>query len=323
MLASRYGAHDPAASYKIDLLTGARAEPEDITLIESFVRTAKDMLNLSEDGFFQKFGETSRIVRHLDGSADENARRIFELHRRHAGEVDRVVVEGMKENTQKLKDGLLPSTCLVVLAVHKKYRGRGRKHKRGEHVFRKEGDKWVVRYDGKRLILNHSIGLEYIEFLLKNPNQEFGVADLYFQLRGRSSLHHRPMEDEELRISGVGKGEPLHDEKTGKETSRKLNELRDELDFAEETGNEDRKAEILEEMQKIYEYRKSSSGWRGRTRRSHDEMSNIRISVTNAINRMKRHISNEHRSLGEHLTLRIITGNFVRYNPPEKFPRWQ
>ena len=40
-LASKYGGHDPAEMYKVDLLVGAREDNVDITLLESFIRIAE------------------------------------------------------------------------------------------------------------------------------------------------------------------------------------------------------------------------------------------------------------------------------------------
>jgi hypothetical protein len=80
--------------YKVDLLTGARNKPEDKTMIESYVRTATLINKMSDFEFFPHFGEATRVLTHLEGTADENASRIFDLHKRHASQVCGVIVFG-------------------------------------------------------------------------------------------------------------------------------------------------------------------------------------------------------------------------------------
>ena len=323
MLASKYSSHDPAATYKVDLLTGAREKGEETTLVESFVRSARDILNLSDAGFFEKFGETSRIIRHLEGSTNENAQRILDLHRRHAREVDSVLVNGTKEHARELSEGRLPDTCLIVLGLPSKYRIRRKKEKRRANVFRKDGDKWFVRFEGKTSILDDSIGLSYIGFLLRNPNTHFAVENLHAQIASHGSILPRPSDEEGLSISSVWRGEAVADTKARKEISKKLNELQDQYEIAKETQDTEQITRIAEEIQELERYSKATQGLGGRIRRSNREFENIRRSVTNAINRAREHTQKKHKPLAQLLWGCITTGSSVIYTPPDKFSRWE
>ena len=63
--------------YTVDLLTGSRQEGPDVTLLDSFIRTSREMQSMNDRQFFARFGEASRIISYLPGTADEAARRIL------------------------------------------------------------------------------------------------------------------------------------------------------------------------------------------------------------------------------------------------------
>jgi uncharacterized protein YaaQ len=120
-LASRYANDDPAELYGVDLLTGKREE-DDRTLVEAYVATNLAITTLTETGFFMRFGETGRVLKHVGGTADEASTKILDLHRRHAQEVAGVVEQAHKAHARALQFGELPDSCLVVLALNEKYR---------------------------------------------------------------------------------------------------------------------------------------------------------------------------------------------------------
>ena len=59
----------------------------------------------------------SRIVSHFDQAAGRVARRIYELHRRHAAAVCRVFDSGFDANKADIRNGSLPPDCLLSLVV--------------------------------------------------------------------------------------------------------------------------------------------------------------------------------------------------------------
>lgn len=123
-LASDFGNADPMEMYKVDLLTGSRDDGPDLTLLESLIRTAREMESMSDRQFFSKFGEASRVINHLPGRANEVGTQILDLHRRYGAEVGHVLTKGMSEHASDIREGRLPQTCAIVLAVHDKYRNR-------------------------------------------------------------------------------------------------------------------------------------------------------------------------------------------------------
>jgi hypothetical protein len=121
-LASDFGDADPRERYKVDLLTGGRQDKRDVTLLDSVIRTARAMANMTDREFFTRFGEASRVINHLSGTAHEVGTRIWDLHSRYASEITRVLARGLREHADDFHAGRLPETCAVALAVPAKYK---------------------------------------------------------------------------------------------------------------------------------------------------------------------------------------------------------
>jgi hypothetical protein len=122
-LASKYRDHDPAEMYKVDLLEGEREEGVDLTLVESFIRTAADIKAMNEFQLVERFGEVSRVLRHVRPlTADEVAGRVVRLHSKHAEEVTGVMERALASHSTQILEEKLPSTCAIILAFPGKYR---------------------------------------------------------------------------------------------------------------------------------------------------------------------------------------------------------
>lgn len=116
VIAANATKHDPQVMYDVDLFTGERQDTKDVTLAESYARTATEIDDMSDQQFFSRFGEAARAIRALDGPANENARRIFDLYKRHAHEVTQVLASALKQYAKKIVKKSLPPSCLLMLA---------------------------------------------------------------------------------------------------------------------------------------------------------------------------------------------------------------
>jgi len=117
ILAAGQAQEDPEEAYKIDLLLGTREPGPDREMALAFVRSASKIGQMTGLQFFAHYGETSRIVSYFDEPAGTVARRIFELHRRHAAAVCRVFEAGVDANKADILNGSLPAHCLLSLVV--------------------------------------------------------------------------------------------------------------------------------------------------------------------------------------------------------------
>ncbi len=114
---------DPEDMYGVDLLRGARQPGDSRTMVESYVRTAKRIKEMSDAAFFSEFGELHRVIQHITGmTVDQAASRILDLHKRHATEVCDVITKGIETHAQDICDGKVPSTCLLILALPDEYK---------------------------------------------------------------------------------------------------------------------------------------------------------------------------------------------------------
>jgi len=115
VLAAGLEGRDPADGYATDLMTGTRNPGVDVTLALSFVNTALMHEKLSHAAFFGRYPEALRMLRAMDGSPEENAIKVYELHRRHGQEVREIVdAELIKYAPLKARRSLPPS-CLISL----------------------------------------------------------------------------------------------------------------------------------------------------------------------------------------------------------------
>lgn len=106
--------HDPAEIYDVDLWTGARNEGVDRTMAESYVRTAADIDNMQNDSnFFVRFPVVNSLTREFAEPAEQIAKRLLDLHRRHAREVCVATADAIKIYAPQMLRGTVPSSALV------------------------------------------------------------------------------------------------------------------------------------------------------------------------------------------------------------------
>ena len=79
---------DPEGQYRLKLLVDEWDAGEPRTLAESYIRSAVDARNASDEAFYARFaGEISRAVQSLPGDRDRNARQLVDVQKRHAASV--------------------------------------------------------------------------------------------------------------------------------------------------------------------------------------------------------------------------------------------
>src|SRR5689334_17170403 len=131
-----------------------------------------------------------------------------------------------------------PSAAPISPMSHGPKAGFGLTHK---GVFRKEGDYWSVGYDGTVIRLKDTRGLGYITHLLRQPDTEFHVLDLYGGIASQregteithtvngSSRHEEDLEKAGMHIAGPGDAGEMLDQQAKLAYRRRLIELREEL----------------------------------------------------------------------------------------------
>ncbi len=117
-LGVKNGHLDSASRYRADVLTAPRTKTENRILAERFLGQAQQIERMHQPHELQRAftTEMARITPYLEGKPSEAMARLFELHRRHAGQVGEVIRDAMRANVDALHAGTLPESCPVALA---------------------------------------------------------------------------------------------------------------------------------------------------------------------------------------------------------------
>jgi len=317
-LASRYGDYDPEEMYKVNLLMDEFEEGEQRILLESYIKSAKEVNDL--DDLQPKFPEIGRVLNYLEGTADQVATEVYKLHKKHSSQVMKVLVTAAKENIHNILRGVLPSASAVVFTVTEKYlKGIDFSGTDEEPFFRKVGDLWIVGYNGLTVPLSNLKGLNYIAYLLSKPNQEISIYEL------NAEINKLPGDIDEMSVQALSENQletilseakiPLTDPKTIARVKKNREEFIEELREAEKNHDFGGIELFTEQVRKIDNYLFSVTGSGGRIRTSSDSSERIRKSISITIWRTIDKIEKTHRSLGAHLRNSINTGVEVSYKP--------
>ncbi len=181
---------DDAAHYASDVFTGARSKDEDRMMVATYLERANKIATLRDaTELLSRFPEVARLLPHLSSNALAAAQRVFDLHKRHAAEVTTAVEEMFARHKSEVRQGTLPSNCLLRIAYEsgprhakavdstaakQEQEARWEKEKEDANTYRlSKGYKvWGLVFAGKEVPLADERGLELIEYLLKNPPEE-------------------------------------------------------------------------------------------------------------------------------------------------------
>jgi hypothetical protein len=199
-------------------------------------------------------------------------------------------------------------------------------------VFRKEGDYWSVGYDSNAIRLKDIRGLGYIAHLLRHPDAEFHVLDLYGGIASHREdneitrpVNGPPRHDEDLEkagmhITGPGDAGEMLDQQAKLAYRRRLVELREELAEAKRFGRVERAEQAEQELDALRRELSRAVGLGGRDRLAASTSERARQSVTKSIKSALDRIAQADVTLGDLLSQCIKTGTFCSYRPSPDFP---
>jgi 7-cyano-7-deazaguanine synthase in queuosine biosynthesis len=108
---------DPISSYKTLLPLDPLTDTESRTMVESYLRFAKDMTRIGIDGFYAKYGQTHNILRHLGLTTGEAAKKLFELHERHGRQVCSVLETQIREHARPIANGTVNPDSMLAMVI--------------------------------------------------------------------------------------------------------------------------------------------------------------------------------------------------------------
>lgn len=109
---------DPPEKYASRLLEHRWTVPEERTLVERYVGMNRDIAKLSTPTeFLSKWGDLAKALRHAGGDPKTVAQNAFELHRRHAEQINHALVRAIQARASGLLNQDVPSDTLVGIAI--------------------------------------------------------------------------------------------------------------------------------------------------------------------------------------------------------------
>ena len=189
----------------------------------------------------------------------------------------------------------------------------------GASVFRREGDYWLVEFEGLAVRLHDAKGFRYLARLFAEAGRELHALDLVASEREREA-QTIPERDDALAISHDMDAGVLLDAKAKAAYRRRLAEIEDDIDQAQLLGDGERAAQAQAEREFLARELSRAVGLDGRDRRAGSSAERARASVTRAIRQTMVRITEHHPVLGEHLRRTIRTGTYCRYLPDARVP---
>ncbi|MBI1817887.1 MAG: AAA family ATPase [Deltaproteobacteria bacterium] len=173
------------------------------------------------------------------------------------------------------------------------------------NIFRREGNYWTIAFDGSTFRVKDSKGLQYLAHLIRYPDREFHVLDLAAQ---QFAANHEAGAHQDFKM-------PLLDATAKAQYTRRVDDLREELQEAERNNDRGRIERARAEMELIGEQLSAAVGLGGRDRNAARDAERARLAVTKRIKAALNAIRSLHPSLARHLSLSIKTGYFCTYQP--------
>jgi hypothetical protein len=175
----------------------------------------------------------------------------------------------------------------------------------GRLLLRREGDVWLVAYQHETVRLPDSLGLRYLDLLVRNPGRELAALTMVQLASGASA--------EGLVPAAGSRGDEILDARARTEYRRRLTDLDDSLDQAQRWNDTERAARLHAERDFLIQELTAAAGLAGRPRRLGSDTERARLNVTRAIRTAIGRIRDRAPSAGAHLDTAVLTGTQCCY----------
>jgi tetratricopeptide (TPR) repeat protein len=180
------------------------------------------------------------------------------------------------------------------------------------NVFRREGEYWLVAFDGHEFRLQDTKGLTYLAALLANPGREIHALDLVTSPRAGARAAGRITSELGPSSGRDNLGAVLDDQARAAYRGR-IEELQATIDEAEGWNDSERAAQAHDELDFLVRELAAATGLGGRDRRVGSDAERARVNVTRAIRSSIARIQDHDPEMGRHLERTVRTGTFCVY----------
>ena len=186
-----------------------------------------------------------------------------------------------------------------------------------EHRFHREGEYWLVEFDGNSVRVRDTKGMRYLARLLSEPGRELHVLDL---VGAPGPDQAGPLTGAGLSADGLGDAGARLDPQAKAEYRRRVEDLRADIAEAESWNDPERAARAREELEFLAHELSGAVGLGGRDRKAASASERARLSVTRAIRSAMDRLRELDAALGAHLDATIRTGTYCAYIPDPRAP---
>jgi non-specific serine/threonine protein kinase len=185
----------------------------------------------------------------------------------------------------------------------------------------REGGYWAVRHAGTVARLPDSVGLRYLDLLIRNPSRELAALDI-IQLASATPAGAAPAStapagaappDLAQHPVTAAAADDVLDARALAEYRRRLAELDDDLAEAERWNDTERASRARAERDFLLAELASATGIHGRPRHLAPESERARVNVTRAIRSAIGKIRTHNPGAAAHLDQAVRTGTYCSY----------
>ncbi|MPZ50961.1 MAG: hypothetical protein GEU75_16955 [Dehalococcoidia bacterium] len=187
------------------------------------------------------------------------------------------------------------------------------------HLFRKHGAAWQVTFDGRTAFIKHTLGMQYLSYLLAKPHIDFRATGLVALVRGSTPPEQMGSEYESqaLGIDEGGDAGEVIDAAARDAYRDDYKRLTSDLKEARDSGDSERVEQLLVQVKWLVKQLSEGIRLDGKPRLAKATGDRARIGVTKAINTAAVNVAAQLPSLGEHFKAAVHTGASCCYRPAD------
>jgi hypothetical protein len=176
---------------------------------------------------------------------------------------------------------------------------------------------WLVGYGATRARVPDSLGLRYLDLLVRSPGRELAAVELV-RLAASAGPAAPPTQDDGLRQTAEAPAHDILDRQALAAYRQRITDLDEELAEADEWHDTERASRLRAEKDFLVRELAAATGLGGRPRQLGSESERARLNVTRAIRTAIARIRDRAPDAAAHLDQAVRTGTRCSYHPPNR-----